>query len=775
MSRAAALRDLALGIRLALAGGPSSRLRAGMTAVGVGLGVALLLGAASLPTMVDRFQARGSARATSIEPSVKRSDATLLIAAANTAFHGDDVRGRDVQPEGPRAPTPPGVAALPAPGTMVVSPQLRALLASPGGALLRARLDARVVGTIGDSGLKGPKELAFYRGATGLRERASGGVADRVARFGDGGQREPLGALLTLLVAIAVTVLLLPVAVFVAAAVRFGGEDRDRRLAALRLVGADRAMAARIAAGETLFGAGLGVLVGGGMFLAARPLAQHVSLQSISVFPSDVRPSLALGLLIVVGVPLMAIAGSLAALRRVVIEPLGVVRRAPDARRRLSWRVIPGVLGLLLLVPMIGGFSMSSGSSDTYRVAAGVCLGLVGITTVLPWLVEACVARLRGGSLAWQLATRRLQMDGGTAARVVSGIAVAVAGAIALQTLFTAAERQSTQDTGLDLQRAQVSVSLSSGVGVRRSVLARDLRATAGVRAAYVSLVGYADRGSGPPNASAEVHIADCASLRLYLRVPRCRDGDVFLPPADTSLSARDRGPVAGDRLLLGESGTRGRARWTVPADARRATTAQMRDTDPLSFNAVLATPGALPERRLPDASPQALVRLDLRDPDAIERMRNTVARLDPRASVDTLSRTTTTRSFASVRRVILAGATAVLLLIGASLLVGALEQLRERRRVLAVLVAFGTRRGTMAVSVLWQALIPVAVGLLVAVSVGASLGALLLKIVDQPVVFDWQAIAAMSGVGGAVVLLVTLLTMPALWQLMRPDGLRME
>jgi hypothetical protein len=769
------LRDLALGLRLALAGGPSSRLRAGMTAIGVGLGVALLLGAASLPSMVERFQERGSARGVPIEGPIKRSDATLLVAAANTAFHGEDVRGRDVQPEGPRAPRPPGVAALPAPGTMVVSPKLRELLAAPDGALLRARLDARVVGTIGDAGLKGPQELAFYRGASGLKVRGSGGVADRAARFGDGGRPEPLGPLLTLLVAIAVTVLLLPVAVFVAAAVRFGGEDRDRRLAALRLVGADRAMAARIAAGETLFGAGLGVLVGAGVFLAARPLATQVSLQEISVFPSDVRPSLGFGLLIVLGVPLMAIAGSLAALRRVVIEPLGVVRRAPDARRRLSWRVIPGVLGLLLLVPMIGGFSVSSGSSDTYRVAIGVCLGLIGITTVLPWLVEVAVRRLGGGSLAWQLATRRLQMDGGTAARVVSGIAVAVAGAIALQTLFTAAERQSTQDTGLDLGRAQVSVSVSSGAGVRRSVLARDLRATPGVRASYVTLTSYADRGSGPPNASAEVHVGDCAALGLYLRVKGCRDGDVFLPPADPGLSDRNRGPVAGDRLLLGETGSRGRTHWTVPAGTRRVATADARVANPISFNAVLATPRALPERLLRAPAEQALVKVDPRDRDAVERVRNTVARLDPSAAVETLSRTRTARSFANVRRVILAGATAVLLLIGASLLVGALEQLRERRQVLAVLVAFGTRRGTMAVSVLWQALIPVAIGLLVAVAVGASLGALLLKIVAQPIVFDWGAIAAMSGVGGAVVLLVTLLTMPALWRLMRPDGLRME
>ena len=52
----------------------------------------------------------------------------------------------------------------------------------------------------------------------------------------------------------------MPVAVFIAAAVRFGGEARDRRLAALRLVGADRAATVRVAAGESALGALAGLV-----------------------------------------------------------------------------------------------------------------------------------------------------------------------------------------------------------------------------------------------------------------------------------------------------------------------------------------------------------------------------------------------------------------------------------------------------------------------------------------------------------------------------------
>ncbi|MBW8698015.1 hypothetical protein MBT84_00380 [Streptomyces sp. MBT84] len=113
--------------------------------------------------------------------------------------------------------------------------------------------------------------------------------------------------------------------------------------------------------------------------------------------------------------------------------------------------------------------------------------------------------------------------------------------------------------------------------------------------------------------------------------------------------------------------------------------------------------------------------------------------------------------------------------LIGASLLVSTLEQLRERRRLLAVLVVFGTRRSVLGLSVLWQTAVPVVLGLMVAVVGGLGLGAALLKTVHTPFYIEWASVGTMSGVGGAAILVVTALTMPALWRMMRPDGLRTE
>lgn len=169
------------------------------------------------------------------------------------------------------------------------------------------------------------------------------------------------------------------------------------------------------------------------------------------------------------------------------------------------------------------------------------------------------------------------------------------------------------------------------------------------------------------------------------------------------------------------------------------------------------------------------MLRTDPHVPDAVEQIRNTTDRLDLWADVFQLQAKSEDSKFANIRRGLLVGAAATLGLIGASLLVSMLEQLRERRKLLAVLVAFGTRRSVLGLSVLWQTALPVALGMALAVVGGAALGAALLKTVGAPLDLAWGSIAAMSGIAAGVVLLVTLLAMPPLWRMMRPDGLRTE
>ncbi|GAB1644853.1 ABC transporter permease [Krasilnikovia sp. MM14-A1259] len=763
IGRAGWVSDLALGMRMSVAGGRSGWAQLAMISLGVGLGVAMLLIATTIPTVIAARDQRVNARAEESGQELQRGADTTLVARADTQFGDRSIYGRLLQPEGDRAPLPPGVTRRPGPGDMVVSPALATLLASRDGAVLRDRWDARVVGEIGPSGLAGPAEYAFYLGT----DRLDGDTGTRVRSFGRSDAEQGLPPVLLLLGSVALVVLLLPVAIFVTTAVRFGSEARDRRLAALRLVGADAATTSRIAAGETLAGAIAGLLIGGALFAASALLASGLVPASMSFFDTDVRPVPALLVLVAVLVPVATVVVTLSALRRVVVEPLGVVRRSGEQHRRLWWRLVLPTSGLVLLWPLYGGFSTGSDSA-AYQLIAGLAALLTGLALLLPWLVEATVLRLGTGGVSWQLAVRRLQLDNGTAVRAVSGIAVSVAGAIALQGLFAAVQAQYAQENHGGAEQFQIAVLTHDAEDADDWVTT--LRHLAGVRAveplAFTTAVPAGSAtGEGPETT---VRVGDCTVLRQFGRFGGCTDGDTFLVGAGL--------PQPGTTLTLGESSRPGAAatsRWTVPAAAR--TVPAVDENDPFSGGTILATPGAirgsLPAQRTVDV----YAGLDPAAPDALELLRNAAAHRDPTAIVMQLENRPLESTLATIRQALLAGAVALLVLIGASMLVNVAEQLRERRRLLAVLAAFGTSRSTLIGSVFFQVAIPVLLGMALAIGAGTGLSAILQTAVTSRVHFDWLGIAVTSAAAALVVVLTTMASMPLHRRLTRPGLLRSE
>ncbi|MFJ2557792.1 MULTISPECIES: FtsX-like permease family protein [unclassified Streptomyces] len=781
-------RDLALGVRFAAAGGREGWTRTALTALGVGLGVALLFFAASVPHVIDARAERADARTTAdvtARSPVPRADTTLVHLDVSTEYRGDTVRGELLRPDGARPPVPPGVAELPRPGEMVVSPALRELLGSPDGSRLLERLGHRIAGTIGDRGLSDPSELAFYAGSDTLTP-ARGGT--RTAGYGfSSAPVTPDGVLVALITLICV-VLLVPVTVFMATAVRFGGERRDRRLAALRLVGADIRTTRRIAAGEALFGAVLGLLTGVALFLAVRPFAGGIQVWNLSAFPADLVPVPGVAALIVVAVPALAVAVTLVALRAVTIEPLDVVRDTGPRARRLWWRLLFPAAGLAVLIRTgrAGDGGRRRGDADPYLdpypIAAGAVLLLVGLTALLPWLVDAVVARLRGGPVSWQLAVRRLQLNSGAATRAVSGITVAVAGAVALQMLFAGVHQDFRGPTRDNATRSNLDVEAPYGDPALAARLTDRLEAlpevgtVLAVTEEYVVRPGPVARGAIQPTSS--LTVAPCAALRGLAALPSCRDGDTFVAhiPGNAEQNdwadetARPGRPVAlntgseddGSKPLL----------WTLPASAR--TVQALPGLRGTRETGILATPAAVDPRLLTGSRTRAVLRMTDRSPAAEERVRDAVARVEPSLRVSSADVVERDKAYASVRTALLVAGTATMAVIALSMLVAQIEQLRERRSLLSALAAFGTRRSTLAWSVLWQTAVPVVIGTALATAGGLVLGVVMLDLMDKPYT-GWWACLPLAGAGAGMILLVTVATLPVLWRMVRPEGLRVE
>lgn len=752
-----AVSDLALGVRLAVGGSRKSWVRLALQGLGIGMSVAVLILAASIPAAIGARDLREDAQQPSsrVEPGAP----VMLVENGSMPFRSDFVTGQYVRVLDPGAPAPPGVDRLPGDGEVVLSPRLAELLASPEGELLRPRFPQRVIGTIGQAGLVSPRDLHFYAGDDKIQPTEG----NRATRWGAGYNTGGLAPILWLLTLVGGIVLLFPVLVFVGVSARLAAAQRDRRLAALRLVGASASRVRMIAAGEALIGAVAGLAAGFGLFFAIRPFVSGISLAQLSVFPSDLTPSLGLSLTVVVAVPVLAVATSLFAMRRTVIEPLGVVRQQKPVRRRLWWRLVPAAAGIALLASQFGK------TSDTERpnqwpVVLGVVFLMFGIPVLLPWLVERVVFRLRGGSPALQLAVRRLQLDSGTAARVVGGVAVALAGTVTLQMILAGVEHEVVTKENRKLDRSVLSVSVTEPSDA--AGLADALAKGKGVRSVHDLVTATA---SLTQRSYVQVSVGTCAALESVVSVPGCVDGKAYV--------VRDAGgggqaPEPGAVLWFGspDAPEARREQWTVPAVLDQAQGSR----DGLYLTTAAAA--GLDLDRLGRHEYQAV--LDPAVPDAAEHARNAIAAYSWRVwtlyqGEDQVPQVE--RVFGLVRQALYAGATLTLLLAGASMLVMALEQVRERRRPLAVLAASGVPRGTLGRSLLWQNGVPLVLSTAVSVATGMGLGALSIKVSGAEVAFDWQGIGLVTAASMALVLAVTALTLPSLRRATGALGLRTE
>ncbi|WIX81888.1 ABC transporter permease [Amycolatopsis carbonis] len=755
------IANLLLGLRLAVGGGRMSGqalLRLTMTAVGIGLVVAVLLPAASVSSVVGAREDRAAATAEITQP---KPGVDPLYAVKWSAIRGNRfVDVHSVAAGGPHAPVPPGLSAVPKPGELIVSPELARLLAGPDGAGLRARLPAAPAGTISKPGLVDAGEITAWYGTT-VAEAKSNPDVETIYGFG-GGQPPRLAVATSMLIAVVpvVIALLLPLLIFVTTASRMGAAQRDQRLAALRLLGVDARQIRWVAAGESLLGATIGLVLGVALFLAVRPTLGSLDLFGYRVFGEDFVPSWPLAVLVVVLVPALAVGAALFGLRRTIVEPLGVVRQGKPVRRRMWWRWLITGVGVLLVGTAYATEPGHGSDSVLIALTGGSAFLLVGVTVLLPWIVEGIASRLHGGPPAWQLAVRRLQLDSGTPSRVVSGLVVVVAGSILLQVVLNsllAADAAETQDHPSWAGAAHVSVIAD------KATAAEAQQRVSGLAGLQVGMIRQTSAVAGDQYAGLE--IGSCAALALRADLPSCVDGSVF--------TVGDGVVPTGAVRLTSSGSDSGGPMWTVPSGVVRV---------PASSAArylegtLLVTDGALAGIQVPVRAPTVYVKGPGSTSALADRVAATVASLTWHVEVDTDEPASAPIGvLGTIRAVLLTASLFVLAVAALSLLMLAVEQITERRRALAALAASGVPLGVLARSSFAQTALPVVIGVLLAVLTGTGLTLPILRAADIPLKLDGGLIASMAGAAVAAVFVVTACTIPLLRQVTRVESLRAE
>ena len=763
--------DIAIGVRLAVGGGRTSLVRFVLGAIGMAIATFVLLVAASIDRMTSESDVRELASFGNTEV-VAGVDPTYQL-MTYSEFRTESVDVSYVYAKGDNHPVPPGMRELPGPGEMVASPALAELLSSPDGELLRPRFPDRVVGTLDKMAVPAPGDLVAWVGADATLAESADAMA--VYRFGADVSRDQIDPGLMAVALLGGVALLLPVFVFISSVSRIAGAERDRRLSALRLVGSGARQVRRIAAAESLVSAVAGLVLGSALFLVARLYAEDIELFGMRAYTSDVVPDPLVVVLIMAAVPALSVLTALIALRRTIIEPLGVVRQAKPVRRRLWWRVAIFVVGAVLLVTQ--GGAKENSNLWAVMVSTGAALLLVGVPVLLPWLVERVAGRIEGGPPSWQLAIRRLQLDSGTSARVVGGVAVVLAGAIAIQTVLMTVEN----DTGLAATRGtEGKPYLEVGTEAEYvDAVRRDLSTV--VPSARAAHPVWSFDTFGPGDDYYYIQMMDCAAIRDILGVDDCVDGEVYqlakgpqdnggLQPA-TTVEFREY-PVSETDTSYTVTGT-----WTAPDKFR---TIDVPASDVALYGSVIVTPGALAGSRYPDD--QVFLRVNLDggvNSDTTEQVRNALAGYRWRAQVWAFEFNAVPprerETFMGIRAALYAGAVFTLLLAGMSLLVLALEHIRERRRALAVLSASGVQRGVLARSLLWQVMLPIVLGVVVAVGTGLGLAWLIMRLPNMPLRIDWAGVGLLAGGATLLSVLVSATTLPFLRGATRLTSLRTE
>jgi hypothetical protein len=732
---------IALGVSLLVGGGRRGLMRLLLIVAGVAVGVVFLLGALAIGPARDLQDARVTLRQSPPGAPLSDKRPALLWDAGRSSFGSigsQALQVIDVAATAPGAPRPLGASRIPGPGEVFVSPALGRLLGFPG----------RVDGTLGRAVLHDPNELVAMVGLPpGLL-----GDATRVTDWHFQPPPQAAGStfnrkLVYLLAALGV---LIPIGVFIAASTRIGASTRERRFAALRLVGATPQQVAFAAALEAALAGVFGGVLGVILALALRTRAADFGIAGYSAFPADLSPPLWQVGLIVVATPVLAAAAALGSMRRVVVTPLGVRRRqspgAPSARR-----LIPLVLSWaeLALAVQIGDGLGENGKLAALGLGfAGVILGIV---IAGPWLVGALaagVARVARGP-GTLIAGRRLQAAPSTAFRAVGGAVLGVFAATAVLVYLPSHDRWVTHgdqvanyvapppiDALVNVYRNGASESRSDALGAR-------LAATSGVREVVPgAMIEFTRAGYG-----ATAVFTTCPDARLVLH-------QRFACPAHGVLVSRLAQLRVGDHLRI--RGVRATVGGFLPDSAVSAVVPPSVVAPPphpqtwlLQTNGSLATAQRV---RAAQTASGLLGDVETAADDAV-----------PAPASDPL------------RRQAELAVALMLSIAGCSLVVMMIEGIVERRRELAMLAAAGTRPRDLRSSVALEIVIPLAVASIASCVIGVVVTATLLRVRGIALVVPWTSLAQLLAVTVVVGAAVLALGLPMLGRVIRADSLRTE
>lgn len=564
-----------------------------------------------------------------------------------------------------------------------------------------------------------------------------------------------------------------PIMVLLATVARLSAALRDRRLVSLRVLGLSPSRTRIVSAVEAGAGAAVGSLLGLGAFWLTQPMIRglEVAGRDWSIFTFAPWP--AATLLVVVGLPLVAILVALIPGARQISVMSRPAAPVPDDAPSL-WRIPVLPIGLAVVWASTVGDDDRTYSRFSILVVGGVlsAIGLILVIPVFTRLIADVVLRASGRP-SLRIAGRRLQVQSAGVSRIIAGLLVAlfvVSGGRMVLGAFEDSPQYRAADRAAHEGPATYEVVSQDA---DPEALAEEVASVDGVLGAYPGWRVTTGCEGG----------ASC----LEAFVGTCDDVIATVPDA---VGCRDDRPSWLDEVAS-EHELESTMTWMNWDDLSGviATASTPTRTDVITSDAgghavgdamqarvflPVTTPGIAPV--VESSSSNALVAVTVQvDPQIIGLAEVSDVAQGIYADAEVYDPwMDDSYEFITGLRSLTWTLAAVVLAIGLlGFAVATIDRAVSRRAEMVSLQLVGTGRGVIRAAQWWEAAVPLVVGVILAIGAGAAVGYGYLSFAGSTAVVPWQSIGTLAAISAAAAIGVAGLTVIACAPRIRAELIR--